>query len=152
MKRESDLYIPVRDWLREHGHEVHVEVFGCDVVAVRGSELTVVELKLSSPALLVSQLHQRSQWADFVLGAMPHRPKSTGMWKHWGFGLLIVSEGKVRQLIRPRRQPDQWYRKHGYRIKRLAGRQPAQAHETAGLPCCPQLREQRVRRSQEGGS
>lgn len=145
--RECDLYPHVRAWLREHGYEIHVEVFDADVVAVRSGTLTAVELKMSSPAELMRQLHVRAMWADYVIGAMPHRPKSTAGFKSYGFGLLVVAGGKVKQVCTPRPQPDGWHRRRAYRVKRLSTRPPAHDHETAGLPACARLKEQRAIRT-----
>lgn len=146
-RRECDLYPPVRDWLLERGFVVHVEVFETDVIAVRGGELTAIELKLSSPDALSTQLSTRSQWADYVIGVMPHRPKYIGNFQSRGFGLLVVKDGKVRQIIEPRPQPDHWHKRHDYRAKKLGKREPAQPHEMAGLPSCPALVEQRQLRN-----
>lgn len=153
--KESDLYIPVRDWLRGRGYTVHVEVFGCDVVAVQGDRLIAVELKLKSPLVVHRQAQRCGRfWADAAYAAMPYRPRKVGIFVDSGVGLLVVSDGAVSVEFESKTftvpEVDEWYRfwskRHKYRIKKLSKREPAQDHELAGLPCCPQLREQRLKR------
>jgi hypothetical protein len=145
--KESDLYIPVRDWLRACGHVVHVEVFGVDVVGIRDDQLTAVELKLSNPGALLTQCVHNAGWATECYGVLPHRPKNTNGFKYHGIGLLIVVGGRVREVCKPKPQPWSWHKRRDYRMKKLMGRQPAGDHELAGLPCCRQLREQRAIRN-----
>lgn len=145
--RESDLYAPVRDWLIARGFKVHVEHFDCDIVATRAQELAAIELKLGNPQALIRQLTLRTMWADLCYGAMPHRPRETGQFRDRGFGLLVVAGGKVREIIKPRPQPDYWHKRHRYRLKKLQKLPPAQAHELAGLPGCRELRQQRLLRT-----
>lgn len=149
--RESELYPPVRDWLKAKGYVVHVEVFETDVLAVRDDKLTAIELKVSGTGYLEIQLSARAQWADFVYGVMPHRPKSIKGFQYHGFGLLVVTDGKVREVVKARPQPDHWHRRRAYRMKKLQARSPAQDHELAGLPACAALRAQRERRQENAG-
>jgi hypothetical protein len=144
---ESDLYPPVRDWLRKRGYEVHVEVFGADIIAIRDGAITVVELKLCLSAGLIKQMHAGARWADFVIGAIASKPRITSGVSYAGFGLLLVSGQKVHQHIKPRPQPWHWHKARTYRVKKLTGRTPAQEHELAGLPSSPALRAQRQMRS-----
>lgn len=44
---EEDLYAPVRDYLTERGFSVKGEVEHCDIAAVKGETLPVVEMKLT---------------------------------------------------------------------------------------------------------
>jgi hypothetical protein len=145
--RESDLYPAVKRWLDERGYTVHVEIFGCDIVAVKDGRLLVLELKLKQPGIAENQARHRARWADEVVIAMPHRPKLVSGLKYQGIGLLVVSRDKARLVIKPRQQP--WFREKQrlYRFKVLSNRAPAQAHEVAGLPCCPELARQRRART-----
>ncbi len=68
---ESDLYGPVRDYLRELGYEVKGEVRGCDVTALRDGELIVVELKRGFTLELIYQAMDRQRVADGVYVAVP---------------------------------------------------------------------------------
>ncbi len=46
--KESDLYIPLKQFLEAQGYKVKGEVGQCDVLAVRGEEEPIIiELKLS---------------------------------------------------------------------------------------------------------
>lgn len=152
-RRESELFVPVREWLRKNGYEVHVEIFDADVVAVKDGKLTVVELKPHFTVKLFKQLHSRALWADFVIAAT-FRPKSgdadkaikRGGMKYHGFGVLLVDGSAVRELMKPKPQPFMWHKRNAYRRKKLLGRAEAMDHELAGLPSCNALREQRLKR------
>lgn len=148
--KESELYIPVRDWLVKQGWTIYVEHFDADIIAMKDGVVRVVELKTGFTDKLYWQACQRAQWADEVMGAVPVAPKYSGRWTDEGFGLLIVTGGKVRQKHKPRPQPWQWRKKRKYRIKELLRRGPAMDHEVAGLPACPQLADQRERRKHSG--
>ena len=147
--RESDLYQPVRDWLVAQGYEVHVEVFDADIVATKDGRLIAVELKPCLTDGLTLQLHHRAGWADEVWAAVSSEPRITSILRDAGYGLLQVVNGRVRKRFKARPQPWGWHSRHAYRLKKLANREPAHDHELAGLPCCPQLREQRRLRSKE---
>jgi len=69
--RETDLYGPVHDYLVARGYTVRSEVKDCDIVATRGDELVVVELKRSLSLDLVLQATQRQRMADLVYVALP---------------------------------------------------------------------------------
>ena len=144
--RESELYRPVRDWLIARGHQVHVEIFDADIVALKDGLMTAVELKSSVSNGLMLQLHHRAAWADYVFAAVAVCPKRTDQLRYCGYGLLLVSGGKVRQICMAREQPWRRVLARRYRLKRLMGRHPAMEHEVAGLPACGLLKEQRLRR------
>jgi len=66
---EAALYPPVKRFLQERGYDVKGEVAGCDVVAVRHAEptlLAVVELKLGLSFELRLQGVDRMRCADEV--------------------------------------------------------------------------------------
>lgn len=142
--RESDLFPPVREWLERQGYTVYVERFDADVIGAKGSELTVVELKLHFGGKLFAQLEDRARWADYVLGAVPIKPDRTDRLKYCGFGLLVVSNGRARQVAKARPQPWDRHKRHDYRLKKLASENPAGPNDLAGLPSCTQLRRQRL--------
>ncbi len=149
--KESALYIPVREWLRDRGYRVHVEMFDADVIAIKDSQITVVELKLGFNDGLCRQLQDRSKWADFVYAAIPpNAADANTIWgsrktffARYGFGLLIVDGNSVKQRRKPFPQPFCWHKKRAYRMKRLLGSHPACDFELAGLKCGPELRAQR---------
>ena len=141
--KECDLYPPVKRWLDSHGYQVHVEIFGCDIVALKDGRILVVELKIGRPTAVEKQAVDRARWADEVIVALPNRPRRTDGLRYRGFGLMVVSGDKVRLVIRPRQQP--WFREkqRRYRFGVLAHHPPARDDEVAGLPCCSRLAEQR---------
>ena len=97
--KESDLYGPVRDYLAKQGYRVNAEVKDCDITAIRGDELVVVELKTSFNATLLIQATDRQRMADAVYIALPH-PRDKKRLRNWNgmchllkrleLGLLLV--------------------------------------------------------------
>jgi len=69
-ERETDLYPPVRAFLAAQGFTVRAEVRGCDVTAVKGDEVVVVELKLALTLDLLLQALRRQKVTDFVYVAV----------------------------------------------------------------------------------
>ncbi len=68
---ETDLYMPIHDYFEALGYNVQGEVKGCDLTAVMGEELVVVELKTSFNLKLLSQAVKRQRAADSVYVAIP---------------------------------------------------------------------------------
>ena len=75
---ETELYKPVCDYLEALGYKVQGEVAGCDIAALKGDELVVVELKTSFNLKLLTQAVKRQRAADSVYVAIP-RPRG-GAW------------------------------------------------------------------------
>lgn len=80
--RETDLYGPVHDYLESLGYQVQGEVNGCDLAAIMGDELVVVELKTSFNLKLLSQAVKRQRAADSVYVAIPN-PKGGARTAGW---------------------------------------------------------------------
>lgn len=80
--RETDLYDPVREYLEKLGYQVQGEVDGCDITAIMGDELVVVELKTSFNLKLLSQAVKRQRVADSVYVAIP-KPKGGARTASW---------------------------------------------------------------------
>ncbi|MGD0113094.1 MAG: hypothetical protein ABSD48_14630, partial [Armatimonadota bacterium] len=75
---ETDLYRPVRDYLLAQGYIVRAEVNHCDITAVKGDELVVIELKKAFGTALLIQAAQRQRITDSVYVALPkQRPSRT---------------------------------------------------------------------------
>lgn len=97
---EVDLYKPIQNHFRQQGYEVYGEVNDCDITAVKGNELIVIELKLSLNVELLVQATKRQRLADLVYIAVP-KPKYNLYSKKWKdichlirrleLGLIIVS-------------------------------------------------------------
>jgi hypothetical protein len=90
---ETDLYPPVHDFLAQQGYTVQGEVKKCDVAAVKGNELVVVELKLRLSWEAIAQAAERQQIADAVYVAV-HKPAGLRTWRRRNARLLYL----VRRL------------------------------------------------------
>ncbi len=114
MARETDLYLPVKNYLENQGFCVRGEVLDCDLAAVKDGELLLVELKVSVTLDLILQGNERKRICANVYLAVP-QPKSmrTPRWRKilslcraLGLGLLTVSsKGLVQPLCHPVVQP-----------------------------------------------
>ena len=74
MIKETDMYGPIKKLLESSGFTVKGEVKGCDIAAVRGGELWLVEMKLSLTVTLLYQAMSRQTISPCVFVAIP-RPK-----------------------------------------------------------------------------
>ncbi|MFO7319365.1 MAG: hypothetical protein C0P71_006500, partial [Bacillota bacterium] len=79
--RESRLYQPVKEFWAAQGYTVRGEVEGCDLVACRGEDVVVVELKGSMNLSLILQGLNRKAITDRVYLAVP-TPKGRRR-THW---------------------------------------------------------------------
>jgi hypothetical protein len=98
--REEDLYKPIYDYISELGYTVRSEVSHCDVAAVKGEELIVVEMKKHLNLEVIMQAVLRQKLADLVYIAVPKPDKSlfSKRWKNLSYllrrlqlGLMVVS-------------------------------------------------------------
>lgn len=98
---ETDLYPPLRDYLTAQGYTVRGEVKHCDLAAVKGDDLIVVEIKVALNLSLLAQGVRRQQMTDSVYLAVP-RPPNYGRWlrqmrevfrvlRRLELGLILVS-------------------------------------------------------------
>jgi hypothetical protein len=105
---EMDLYQPIYNYLTSEGYTVRSEVKNCDITAVRGEDLIVIEMKRSFNATLLMQAVQRQRMVDSVYIAVP-RPKRGKRGKEWHgmchllrrleLGLiLVIPEGKASDV------------------------------------------------------
>jgi hypothetical protein len=111
---EENLYKPVKDFFEDLGYVVRSEVNHCDLTAVKGDELIIVELKKGFTVDLVIQAVKRQRLTDLVYMAVP-RPAKLVYTKKWNdichlakrleLGLILVSlkkgHEKVEALIHP---------------------------------------------------
>jgi hypothetical protein len=133
--KESDLYEPVRAFLAERGYAVNSEVLHCDITAVRGEELVVVELKRSFSLALITQAVERQRSADSVYVAVP-RPKGAPfgngfrdmvhLLKRLELGLLLVD------LSRPASPVELFLHPRVYEARRDTKRRRAIIREIGG--------------------
>ena len=102
--RETDLYNPIKMFFEAQGYEVKSEICGCDVVAIRDNDPTVIiELKTKFSLELVLQGVERLSVSNNVYLAILEGPRS-GLNKRrnkiiklcriLGFGFLLVTVSK----------------------------------------------------------
>ncbi|SHJ61404.1 DUF2161 domain-containing phosphodiesterase [Paramaledivibacter caminithermalis] len=97
---EKDLYGPISSYLRNQGYKVQSEVKDCDIVAQKGEEIIIIELKKSISLRLLIQATKRQKITNGVYIAIP-KPKNFKWSKHWKdicnlikrleIGLIVVS-------------------------------------------------------------
>jgi len=98
---ETALYEPVRDLFTRAGYSVRGEVRGCDLTAVRGDELVVVELKTTCNTSLLIQATTRQKAADKVYVALP-RPEVSLRSARWTGILQLLRRLELGLiLVRP---------------------------------------------------
>ncbi len=68
---ENELYAPVKNYLESLGYDVKGEVKHCDITAIKGDELIIVELKTGFTLELIYQALERQKIADGVYVAVP---------------------------------------------------------------------------------
>lgn len=134
--RETDLSGPVHDYLVAQGYAVRSEVKDCDIVASRGDELLVVELKRSLSLDLLLQATQRQRAADSVYLALP-KPDLWAVRARWRrvehllrrleLGLILVSFSTAVPLVDVVLHPEPWQPRRDTRRRRallaeMAGR------------------------------
>lgn len=98
--REEDLYKPIYEYLSDLGYKVRSEVSHCDIAAVKGEELLVVEMKKNLNLDVILQATLRQKLADMVYVAVP-KPGKELFSKRWNnlsyllkrlqLGLMVVS-------------------------------------------------------------
>lgn len=111
---ESELYLPIKQFLEGAGYQVKGEIGGCDIVGLSADDPPVVvicELKLSFNLELVLQAVDRAAASDEIWIAARVSAKGKGrerdrrfrdLCRRLGFGMLGVSDlGTVDILISP---------------------------------------------------
>jgi hypothetical protein len=133
--RECDLYEPIRDALTAQGFQVRGEVKDCDIAAVRGDELVIVEMKRSFSTALLVQATRRQRITDAVYVALPKPPAKERRAKWRGIehllrrlelGLIFVSHKKAEAQVEVIFHPLPFERKHS------AGRKKGILREISG--------------------
>jgi hypothetical protein len=105
--RETDLYMPVHDYLESLGYQVQGEVNGCDLAAIMGDELIVVELKTAFNLKLLCQAVKRQRVTESVYVAVP-MPKGgtrTAAWRDMCMLLRRLEVGLI--TVAPNRTENQ---------------------------------------------
>ena len=156
---ETDLFGPVSEWLTENGYTVRSEVLDCDITAVKGDDLVVIELKRNFTTSLLIQAAARQRITDSVYVAIP-RPReslASGKWrgiKHilrrLELGLIFVKVRRKKPTVRIVFHPvpfDRKKRKASRRavLKEINGRSADFNHGgSSGVPLVTAYREQAI--------
>lgn len=100
--READLYPPIKAHFERLGYRIRAEVKACDVVAVKGDEVIVVELKQAASMTLLVQATERQAITPHVYVALPeprarnrHYRGIVRVLKRLGIGLILVRFGPL---------------------------------------------------------
>lgn len=80
--KETDLYKPIHDYLVKLGYTVQAEVNHCDIIARKGDDLIVIELKTRFGLDLLIQAAQRQSITESVYVALPG-PIEMGKKSRW---------------------------------------------------------------------
>ncbi len=122
---ETELSAPVKAYLESHGYQVNCEVKDCDIVATRGDDLIIVELKMSVNLTLLVQATKRQSISDSVYVAVPAPTKRNRQWrgtltvlKRLEIGLLLVEEGAMGMVVSKQFDPIPYQRKKNTRSRR----------------------------------
>lgn len=119
--RETDLFLPVQTFLSQQGYCVRAEVRHCDITAVKGDELIVVELKKSLNLSLLIQAAERQKFADSVYVAvasfpgrsMPRNFKGAcHLLKRLELGLILVTFLKTKTRVEILFHPSEYKRRN----------------------------------------
>jgi len=129
--KESDLYIPVKQFLESQGYQVKGEVGDCDVFAVRGDEVPrVVELKLTLNLDVILQAVERLSLTPIVYVGIPchcralsrRRKDIVRLLRMLGLGLVTVSPDLGSAGVNVLLDPGEYRpRKSKHRRERLLG-------------------------------
>ncbi|MEO1639425.1 MAG: DUF2161 family putative PD-(D/E)XK-type phosphodiesterase [Pseudomonadota bacterium] len=109
MAKETDLYPPIKAYLEGQGYDVKGEVGAADIVARRGDDLLVVEMKLGFSLALFHQGIARLAVTDDVYLAVPAGGKTkalranVALARRAGLGVMTVRlrDGLVEVLADP---------------------------------------------------
>jgi len=113
--KESDLYLPLKNFLETQGYIVKGEIKDCDVLAIReGQEPVIVELKLSINLSVIIQAVDRLSLSSIVYLGIPksykmnrnRKRKVIKLLKMLGLGLIIIDPkiktGSIDVVIDPK--------------------------------------------------
>lgn len=112
MKKETELFAPVKNHFEGNGHVVYSEVTGgyggkrADIVTVYGKFITIVELKLTMSLDLIRQAVEWKGSAHHVWVGVPKRMRpndfAVELLKERGVGILMVDDDRVEVYQHPK--------------------------------------------------
>lgn len=106
--KETEMYPPLKRFLEKEGYAVHSEVEGLDVLARRGEELLVVEMKVAFNLQLVYQLAERLKMTELVYAYVPLKKgarwtksykRMCGLLKRLHCGLIVLDEETRKEVV-----------------------------------------------------
>lgn len=106
--KESDLYDPLKIYLENQGYTIRGEVRDCDLVALKGDEMILIELKTRVSVALLIQAARRKDISDSVYIAVPvpsgkkDLPNSRGLrnlLRKLEVGLILVRFMKTKTRV-----------------------------------------------------
>ncbi|PKF60730.1 hypothetical protein CW745_12705 [Psychromonas sp. psych-6C06] len=106
-QQESDLYPAIKSYLENIGYEVKGEIVNCDVVAKKGDEVVIIELKLTLNLTLLLQAMDRFSLTDIVYIAIPKQctiykkqhKQIKKLVKRLGIGLMVIDMQPTRHYV-----------------------------------------------------
>ena len=116
MVKEVDVAKPIENFLEELGYLVRSEVKGCDITAIKGNDLIIVECKTSVSLKLIYQCVDRQEFSDNVyLGiplvdgkSIPNRKYLFKLLKRLELGLITVTFQKNRTKVNIILEPNEY--------------------------------------------
>lgn len=109
MKKEEELYIPVKKYFEEKGFTVKAEVNDCDCVCVKDDLIIICEFKLHFNMSLIFQAMDRQKITDYVYVCIPRYKGRAGyrnflkakkLVEKLSLGLIIVSvDTKIPECV-----------------------------------------------------
>jgi hypothetical protein len=106
--KESDLYNPLKIYLENQGYSIGAEVKECDLVAIKGDEMILIELKTRVSVALLIQAARRKDISESVYIAVPvpqgkkDLPNSRGLknlLRKLEVGLILVRFMKTKTRV-----------------------------------------------------
>ena len=106
--KEEELYLPLKTYLEKQGYSVCGEVRNCDLTAVKGDEILLIELKTRVTTTLLIQAARRKEICDSVYIAVPIPQGKTSLPNYRGVktllrrmevGLILVRFLKTRTKV-----------------------------------------------------
>jgi hypothetical protein len=134
--KETELDEPIRLWLEKQGYSVSCEVKNCDIVARKGDELLIIELKTRFSLDLVYQAVNRKNLSDSVYVAVPVLPGKKSLPKYKNVkkllarlevGLILVRFLKTKTRVEVVSHPVEYTKRKAHRrresiIREIDGR------------------------------
>ena len=104
MKKETDLFKPLKTHFEKQGYKVNAEVIGYDIVLTKEEHTLIVETKLSFNMTLLYQAISAQKVANFVYVAIPAKKykelqKIIHIVRELGMGLIIVHNSKRLEVV-----------------------------------------------------